>query len=67
MSTWYSDDPVRDAENYTAQQDRLLESRPTCCECGEHIQDSWAYEYNGEPLCTSCLNSEHLKAIEYFM
>lgn len=63
----YSDDPVADFHRHANRQERQLRERPVCCECDHHIQDGFAYEYNGEPICTECLNSNHLKAIEYFM
>lgn len=63
----YSDDPVADFHHHDAKQNRQLAERPVCCECGQPIQSDFAYEYNGEPMCAECLNTYHLKSIDYFM
>lgn len=63
----YSDDPVADFHRHDAELNKRLRDLPVCGECGHHIQDGFAYEYNDEPICTECLNANHLKAIEYFM
>lgn len=49
-----SDDPVLDAERYTAHLDKKLERRPVCDCCGRHIQDDLALHYKDFWLCNSC-------------
>lgn len=63
----YGDDPVREAERHYAQQDRELERRPVCDECGHHIQDDWFYLINDEFICPDCLNNYYRKEVEDFM
>ena len=38
MAFYYSDDPAWDAERYAADQDREMERRPKCSDCGDPIQ-----------------------------
>ena len=47
-------DPLRDADNYDRDNQAWLESRPTCCACGEPIQDTMCYEANGRQYCLAC-------------
>lgn len=42
MSSFYSDDPVRDAERYIAEQENRLELLPKCTSCGQPIQQEKA-------------------------
>ena len=37
------------------EQTEWLESQPTCCECGEHIQDDFLYDIEGDLYCEECL------------
>lgn len=39
-------------------QERGLERLPTCCMCGEHIQQEDAVRINGEWFCDGCLNTQ---------
>lgn len=50
----WTDDPVRDAAAYDAELERELLKRPICDKCGEHIQEDFAYEIDGELYCDSC-------------
>ena len=52
-----SDDPLRDFDNWDAEQNKWLSKRPVCDECGEHIQDERAYYINGEWICPNCMDS----------
>lgn len=60
MSLFRSNDPVRDAERYTAAQDILLARRPKCDCCDKHIQDDEALHYVTRTidiwLCLECIN-----------
>lgn len=42
---------------HDAEQDRWLQERPVCADCGEHIQDEFAYYINGEWICEECMDS----------
>lgn len=52
----WTDDPVADAAAYTEEQDRRLARRPVCKCCGEHIQDDWAYYFDGDWICEDCMD-----------
>lgn len=52
----YTDDPIRDYDNYYEDLERKLEELPICSECGEHIQDDMCYEINGEYICDECMD-----------
>lgn len=51
---FYSNDPIRDAENWIAAQERKLELLPKCCCCGEPIQTEEAICVNDEWYCEEC-------------
>lgn len=52
----WTDDPVRDADRYFAEQERRLSMRPVCRFCGEHIQDGYAYEIpKVGTVCEQCI------------
>lgn len=54
-------DPERDFDRYEAEQERELNKRPKCYECGEPIQDEECFEINDCLICPSCLNENHRK------
>lgn len=54
MSLFYSDDPVRDAENWIAAQERRLELLPKCESCGQPIQQEKAVCVNDCFYCKEC-------------
>lgn len=60
----WTDDPVADYDRYSAKREKELEELPVCCECGEHIQDDYCYEFYGEYICERCLKDYHRKAVE---
>lgn len=64
---FWSDDPVRDAERYFAEQDRQLERLPVCSYCEEPIQDEHFYLINGDAYCESCLDNHFRKHIEDYI
>ena len=64
---YITDNPVRDAERYEAEREEALQSLPVCCECGEHIQDDFCYEFDGELICPDCLKDNHRKWTEGYI
>lgn len=60
-------DALADAERHIAEQERQLEQRPVCAECGEHIQDDHLYEIGGEILCCDCTNLHYRKYTEDYI
>lgn len=61
---YYTDDPIRDADNHTQAQEAWLARRPICCECGEHIQDDTLFRIGGQAYCWECVRSEFEEDIE---
>lgn len=51
-----TDNPVHDFWAYSMAQEEWLENRPTCDECGQHIQDEQYFDIEGKKYCESCLN-----------
>lgn len=62
-----TDDPVADFLAHDAERQRRLRRRPRCCECGEHIQDEYAYCINDEWICEACLNGHYRQSVEDFV
>ena len=58
-----TDDPIADFNRHDYEQERWLESRPTCSECGEPIITETAYRFNDELICEDCMY-EHRIYIE---
>ena len=48
----WTNDPVADFERHDAEKEKRLASRPICCICKEHIQESKMIKYNGKCCCT---------------
>ena len=63
----WTDDPVRDAERYEAEQERQLQRLPVCCECGYPIQTDECYEFNDELICPDCLRDNHRKWVDDYV
>lgn len=42
-------------ERHDAEQEKRLQKRPVCSECGEHIQEDYLYEIDGDLVCQACL------------
>ena len=61
---FYSDDPVRDFENYDRAQAERLARLPKCSVCDEPIQDDHYYLINGENVCPACLENEFRKEVD---
>lgn len=60
---FYSDDPVKDFEDYDRQQAKKLSELPVCMDCDEPITGSRYYEFNGEYICQECLKTYHQKDV----
>ena len=60
----YTDDPVRDAEQYEYEKEKRRQERiydlPECDECGDRIDDDYYYECDDRTMCPSCV-SKHMK------
>ena len=52
---FYTDNPVRDAENYDRYLAEKEKGRPKCTECGEPIADGDALHWHDVWLCKDCL------------
>ena len=66
MAFHYSDDPVRDAERYAADQDRELDRLPTCTDRGYPIQSEHLFLINDELICPKCMADNYRKNTEDF-
>ena len=60
---YFSDDPVADFERYDAEQQTKLEQLPECSECGNHIQDEYAFYINGEWICERCMKENYRREV----
>lgn len=38
-----------------AEEEKWLQNRPRCENCGEHIQDEYLYDVDGAVLCEECM------------
>ena len=45
---------------HESRQERLLERRPVCIKCRDHIQDQHYYRVFGAAICPECME-EHFK------
>ena len=41
-----------------------LSSRPKCDDCGEHIQDEYYFEVEGDILCEECMHDRYRKSAD---
>lgn len=55
MSRFYSDDPVKDAQDYMDYLDDLTDDLPVCSECDEKIMDDEAYFIFDDWICEDCM------------
>lgn len=60
----WTDNPIADAERYTAKQEEALERLPKCSYCNNPIQDEYCYEINDELICEECLDLFYRKQVE---
>lgn len=61
---YFSDDPVADFERYDRDQERLLERRPKCRNCNEHIQNEHYFYIDGRIWCHECMVEEFRRNVE---
>ena len=64
---FYTDDPVKDYDRYSKEQDKQLKKLPKCSICTHHIQDDYLYEINDELICEECLNDNFRKNVEDYI
>lgn len=60
-------DPLDDFRRYDAEQEEALKNLPVCCECEEHIQDEYLYDFDGDYICEECLKTYHRRAVDDFV
>lgn len=65
--TFWSNDPVTDAERYDDEMRRRLERHPRCHWCNEFIQDETYYDIDGEIFCECCCHDLFLVRTEDFV
>ena len=63
----FTDDPIRDFERYDAMQEERLEQLPICDGCGQHIQDDYLFEIDGQILCDECMAQEYRREVEDYI
>lgn len=51
----YSNNPIADYDAYDLKCEMWLAKRPTCCLCGEHIQDETAFMLGDDIYCENCI------------
>lgn len=51
-------------EEHERQAEARLAMCPLCSFCGEHIQDEFAYNINGELICQNCMESNFKVYVE---
>ena len=64
---WYSDDPVADFNRYDSYLEKKLSNMPKCGSCGEHIQDDYLYDVDGNVYCEECFTSEFRRPVELYI
>lgn len=52
----WTDNPVRDANDYELENEKRLEQKPQCECCGEHIDQESAVRINGMYFCDNCID-----------
>lgn len=50
----FTDDPLRDFERHSREQEEALDSLPHCVMCGEPIQE-YGYEFEDGWWCEDCV------------
>ncbi len=63
----YTDNPVRDAENYYAEMEEETSKRPICDCCGFPIIEDTAYRIGGMIYCEECMKDECAVDVEDLM
>lgn len=52
-----TNNPEADYDRYSAGLEKILQKRPVCSECGNHIQDEKALHWGKMWLCEDCRES----------
>lgn len=52
---------------HDAEQQAELDRLPRCSECGEAIQDEYAYYINGEWIHEKCMNENYRKEVSDYV
>lgn len=60
----WTDDPVRDADQFDRRKHRRLEMCPVCSICMEPIQDEQAYFDGIEWAHEDCVNAKYRRYVE---
>ena len=63
----YTGDPHADYAAHEREQEAWLDKLPRCSECGEPIQDEYAFLINDIWICESCLDREYKKSIDDYI
>ena len=50
-------------ERHEREKERKLASRPDCKDCGNHIQDDFYFEVEGDILCEECMYDRYCKDV----
>lgn len=57
---FYTDNPLRDFERYSTEQEEALAGLPICCECKQPIQTERCFEFDDKLICPHCMEENHL-------
>lgn len=60
-----TDNPERDYLQYEREEQKWLEKRPVCNQCGEPIQSYYTYEIDGYLFCEGCMEQFKNETEEY--
>ena len=63
----WTDDPVKDYDRYSQEQEDYNEKLPVCSFCTNHIQGDYYYEINDEIICEGCLKENFRKNVEDYV
>lgn len=67
LRTYYTDDPVADAERYMEEQERALRKYPVCECCGEPIQTETLIHIDGVFYCYRCIEVHYEELTEDYI
>ena len=54
-----TDDPLADFNRHEEDLEKAYKDAPTCCYCGERIQDAFAFHIDQEWFHEECMRSEY--------
>ena len=52
---YYTDNPARNVDRYTADLEEKASKRPECCQCGCTIYDKAGYKLGEKWYCIECM------------